>query len=156
MSSTPQITLRTMTEDEYADWYEKTQVGYAAAIGPARGLTPEQALVQSHKETDDLLPEGLATKEHRVWVACTADGTVVGNLWIRVRKPVAFVFNIEVDAGQRGHGYGRAMMLAGEEECRRLGFDRLDLNVFSDNETAVHLYTSLGYVSVSQQMSKQL
>jgi ribosomal protein S18 acetylase RimI-like enzyme len=69
---------------------------------------------------------------------------------------VPFIFNIEVDAEQRGHGYGRAIMLAGEDECRRLGFDRLDLNVFSDNETAVNLYNSLGYVTVAQQMRKQL
>lgn len=145
-----------MTEEEFAGWLEHTQVGYAAAIGPARGLDPEQALVQSRKEMAELLPDGLATKEHRVWSACTADGTVIGNLWIRVRRPVPFVFNIAVNEDQRGHGYGRGIMLAGEEECRRLGFDRLDLNVFNYNTTAIHLYDSLGYVVVSQQMSKDL
>jgi ribosomal protein S18 acetylase RimI-like enzyme len=156
MSTAPQITLRTMTEDEYADWYEHTLVGYAAAIGPARALTSEQALQQSGKEMAELLPDGLATKEHLIWSACSVDETVVGNLWIRARKPVPFVFNIEVNSDQRGHGYGRAIMLAGEEECRRLGFEQLDLNVFNSNETAVGLYNSLGYVTVAQQMRKDL
>ena len=156
MSTTPQVTLRPMTEAEFADWYELTIVGYAGAIGPARALTSEQALVQSRKEIDSLLPDGLATKDHLVWTACTDDGTVVGNLWIQARKPVPFIFNIEVDAAQRGHGYGRAIMLAGEQACRELGFDRLDLNVFNDNETAVRLYDSLGYFTVAQSMRKML
>ncbi len=156
MSTTPQVTLRPMTEAEFADWYELTIVGYAGAIGPARALTSEQALVQSRKEIDTLLPDGLATKDHLVWTACTDDGTVVGNLWIQARQPVPFIFNIEVDAAQRGHGYGRAIMLAGEQACRELGFDRLDLNVFNDNPTAVRLYDSLGYVTVAQSMRKML
>ena len=156
MSTTPQVTLRPMTDEEFASWFEHTQVGYAAAIGPARALTPEQALVQSRKETAELLPDGLATKEHLIWSACIADGTVVGNLWIRARKPVPFIFNIEVNEDQRGHGYGRAIMLAGEEECRQRGFEQLDLNVFNYNTTAVGLYDSLGYVVVAQQMRKNL
>jgi ribosomal protein S18 acetylase RimI-like enzyme len=156
MSTAPQITLRPMTDEEFAGWREHTEVGYAAQIGPARALTPEQAIVQARKETAELLPDGLATKEHLIWSACTADGTVVGSLWIRVRKPVPFIFNIEVSEDQRGHGYGRAIMLAGEEECRQRGFEHLDLNVFSYNTTAVGLYDSLGYVTVAQQMRKDL
>jgi ribosomal protein S18 acetylase RimI-like enzyme len=156
MSTAPQVTLRAMTDEEFATWYEYTEVGYAAAIGPARALTPEQALVQSRKEFAELLPDGLATKEHLIWSACTADGTVVGNLWIRARKPVPFIFNVEVNEDQRGHGYGRAIMLAGEEECRQRGFEHLDLNVFSYNTTAIRLYDSLGYATVAQQMRKDL
>ena len=156
MSTAPQVTLRPMTDEEFVGWRERTEVGYAAAIGPARALTPEQALVQARKETAELLPDGLATKEHLIWSACTTDGTVVGNLWIRARKPIPFIFNVEVNEDQRGHGYGRAIMLAGEEECRQRGFEHLDLNVFNDNETAVGLYDSLGYVTVAQQMRKTL
>jgi ribosomal protein S18 acetylase RimI-like enzyme len=156
MSTAPQITLRPMTEDEFTSWRERIGVGYAAAIGPARALTPEQALEQSHKEMSQLLPDGLATEGHLLWSACAADGTVVGDLWIHARRPVPFIYDIEVREDQRGHGYGRAIMLAGEEECRQRGFDRLDLNVFGYNTTAIALYDSLGYVVVSQQMRKQL
>jgi ribosomal protein S18 acetylase RimI-like enzyme len=150
------VTLRPMTEAEFESWKERIGVGYAGAIGPARALTPEQALEQSHKELRQLLPDGLATKEHLLWSAYAEDGTVVGDLWIHARKPVPFVYDIEVREDQRGHGYGRAIMLAGEEECRSRGFDRLDLNVFGDNTTAIALYDSLGYVVISQQMRKQL
>ena len=59
-------------------------------------------------------------------------------------------------SGQRGNGYGRAIMLAGENECRRRGYARLDLNVFGTNRTAISLYESLGYTVSSQQMSKRL
>jgi ribosomal protein S18 acetylase RimI-like enzyme len=69
---------------------------------------------------------------------------------------VPFIYGVEVDSGQRGKGYGRAIMLAGEEECRRLGHKHLDLNVFGDNTTAIGLYDSLGYAVISQQMRKEL
>ncbi len=61
-----------------------------------------------------------------------------------------------MDADQRGKGYGRSIMLAGEEECRRRGYEFLDLNVFGNNSTAISLYDSLGYVVTSQQMRKTL
>ena len=67
-----------------------------------------------------------------------------------------FIFGIEVHSGQRGKGYGRAIMLAGEDECRRRGYAQLDLNVFGNNRTAISLYESLGYTVTSQQMRKRL
>ena len=47
-------------------------------------------------------------------------------------------------------------MQAGEEECRRLGHNQLDLNVFGNNSAAIGLYESLGYALLSQQMRKEL
>jgi ribosomal protein S18 acetylase RimI-like enzyme len=61
-----------------------------------------------------------------------------------------------VHEDQRGKGYGRSIMLAGEDECRRRGHEYLDLNVYGDNGIAIGLYDSLGYVVTSQQMRKTL
>ncbi|MER7251131.1 GNAT family N-acetyltransferase [Kribbella sp. NPDC000426] len=153
--TTPPVQLRPITDAEFPGWKDRTATSYAAAIGPARGLTKADALKAAYEETNKLLPDGPATEQHLLWFAL-ADDETVGSLWIRIGPRIAFIYSIEVDSTQRGKGYGRAIMLAGEEECRRLGHQYLDLNVFGDNATAIGLYDSLGYAVVSQQMRKEL
>lgn len=152
---TPLVTLRPITDTEFASWRDRAAASFAAGIGPAQGLDPAGALEFAYRETDRLLPEGAGTENHLIWLAC-AGGEPVGSLWINTRTRGAFIYGIEVDADHRGKGYGRAIMLAGEDECRRLGFSQLDLNVFGDNSTAIRLYESLGYTVTSQQMRKEL
>lgn len=156
MSTPPPVTLRTMTDAEYVGWQDRNARSFAAGIGPLRGLDGEAAIEVAHAEVDRLLPDGLGTDKHLLWTAFGADGTAVGSLWISVRTPVPFVFGVEVEQAHRGKGYGRSIMLAAEQECRRRGYAQLDLNVFSNNPPAISLYESLGFETVSQMMRKQL
>ncbi|WP_238173293.1 GNAT family N-acetyltransferase [Kribbella speibonae] len=149
------VLLRPITDTEYPRWMERAAASFAAGVGPSRGLTPDEALALAYEETERLLPEGPATDQQLIWIAVAADEPV-GSLWISTKSKVPFIYGIEVDSGRRGKGYGRAIMLAGEEECRRLGYKQLDLNVFGDNTTAIGLYGSLGYAVISQQMRKDL
>ncbi|MBI3946789.1 MAG: GNAT family N-acetyltransferase [Armatimonadetes bacterium] len=50
----------------------------------------------------------------------------------------------------RDKGIGRRLMVALEEETRRLGKRRLYLSVWSANGPAFHLYTSMGYREVGR------
>jgi ribosomal protein S18 acetylase RimI-like enzyme len=147
------VTLSPITDAEFPGWRDRAAESFAAGVGPARGLAPDDALKLAYEETDKLLPDGPATEDHTVWVAWHADAPV-GSLWISTGPRVPFIFGIEVAAEQRGKGYGRAIMLAGEDECRRLGYSQLGLNVFGNNATAIGLYESLGYAVISQQMRK--
>ena len=61
-----------------------------------------------------------------------------------------------IDAGERGKGYGRAIMRGAEEELVRRGVTRMALNVFAGNTAAIQLYESLGYRITSQQMAKRI
>jgi ribosomal protein S18 acetylase RimI-like enzyme len=152
----PSVTLRPMTDPEYDVWREHAIAGYAAAIGPARGLDPQAALQSASDETSKLLPDGRSTAGHLLWTA-RHEGDPIGTLWISTGSPsAAFIFSVEVDEQYRGRGFGRSIMLAAEQECRLRGFSRLELNVFGDNHTAVALYESLGYHVTSQQMRKEL
>jgi ribosomal protein S18 acetylase RimI-like enzyme len=153
--TTPAVLLRPITDTEYPQWKDRAATSFAAGIGPVRGLTEDEALKFAFEETERLLPEGPATENQLIWIALAGDEPV-GSLWISTRAQVPFIYGIEVDSEQRGKGYGRAIMLAGEEECRRLGHKQLDLNVFGDNTTAIGLYDSLGYAVISQQMRKVL
>lgn len=144
-----------MSAAEYPAWKEQLATGFAAAIGPARGLAADEALKIAFAETEKLLPDGPDTEQQLIWVA-VADGEPVGSLWIGMQARKPFVYSIEVSAAQRGKGYGRAIMLAAEEECRRRGHNELELNVFADNPSAIALYNSLGYAVTAQQMRKSL
>ncbi len=151
----PPVTLRPLTDEEFAEWSRGTAASFAAGMGPSRGLDPAAAMEVAVQETARLLPNGRDTENHLIWVACH-EGEPVGSLWISTQKKNPFIFGIEVNEDQRGKGYGRSIMLAGEEECRRRGYEFLDLNVFGNNATAISLYDSLGYVVTSQQMRKTL
>jgi hypothetical protein len=47
-------------------------------------------------------------------------------------------------------------MLLAEDEARKRGRSRLELNVFGGNEVARKLYRSLGYVEAAVHMGKDL
>ena len=149
------MTLRPLTDTEFADWRDRAAAMFAAGVGPARGMDADDALKFAYEETDKLLPDGPGTEHHLIWLAQDGDEPV-GSLWIGTKPRIPFIYGIEVDGNHRGKGYGRAIMLAGEDECRRLGYHQLDLNVFGNNSTAISLYDSLGYTLISQQMRKDL
>jgi GNAT superfamily N-acetyltransferase len=153
--STPSVSLRPPTADEYDGWVTQGCEGYAADIGPARDLDPATALETAYQEFGALLTDGLETENQLIWMAVD-DGRRVGSLWISTQKATPFVYLVEVLPEQRGKGYGRAIMLAGEEECRRRGYTHLALNVFGGNSIATGLYDSLGYVVITQEMRKTL
>ncbi len=87
------------------------------------------------------------------------DGKRVGELWIGPagKDPARWwVWDVTIDEGVRGRGYGRKTMLLAEELARANGATHLGLNVFARNEVARSLYTSLGYQETSVHMRKEL
>ncbi len=148
-----------MNADEYAGWREREIDEYAnemARNGRFTGALAHEKAVDSYEA---LLPQGLETPGHAVWVGDdTESGTRIGFVWLGPTDDptVAYVYSIEVDEPLRGRGYGKALMRAFEVEARGRGFTRVGLNVFGDNDVARHLYESLGYTEVSRQMAKSL
>ncbi len=150
-----------MTDDEYSRWVTTSIAGYAESFVQNATMTAAEAAERSERDFAELLPDGRDTPEQHLWTVTDAStGDVVGSLWINVRDRgigrAAFVYDIEMDEGQRGKGYGRATMLAGEVAAKDLGATTMGLNVFGFNTTAINLYTSLGYEVTSQNMMKPL
>ncbi len=65
-----------------------------------------------------------------------------------------WIYDIYVEESLRGKGYGRRLIELAEEEARRAGVTRMELNVARDNEGARSLYESVGYREMSRQMYK--
>jgi GNAT superfamily N-acetyltransferase len=154
--------MRPMRDDEWDAWHAWVLPEYADDLVRNEGLTQEEALAQTIEETERLLPAGLATPGHHLLVAEEADtGKRVGYLWYgpRTRVPdpaVAWLYDIFVEESERGRGVGRVMLGLFEDEARAEGYRRVELNVFGDNPTAIHLYGATGYVEMARQMGKDL
>jgi ribosomal protein S18 acetylase RimI-like enzyme len=153
------LRLRPLREDEYANWRRLLVDGYATDI-EVHGDTPRQAALQkAEADTERILPQALQTAGHAIYVL-ESDGRAVGGLWLAERemdgRRALFVYDLHVDEQERGKGFGRGAMLLAEEEARRRGIERIELNVFGGNTVARGLYRSLGYVERAVSMGKDL
>ncbi len=148
-----------MTAAEFEDYRARQISEYATARVRAGYWSPDLAEMLATRQTDELLPQGLATPGVLLLAAEDDDAGVVGRAWVALDGPGGsgpWVFHIEVVPEQRGKGYGRALLEAVEQETARHGGQSLTLNVFADNAVARRLYESAGYLTTSLHMRKQL
>ena len=148
-----------MRADEYSAWYDLEIEEYARDISEHGDTTPDAARRKAVADMAEILPDGLATTGHWVFVL-EVDGAAAGRLWLAEReidgRKAMFIFDIEVNEAFRGRGFGRAAMHLVEREALARGRNRIELNVFGGNAVARGLDRSLGYVERSIRMAKDL
>ena len=149
------VTLRPLRDDEYDAWDAAHRAEYERGLVEFAGMTREAARAKVAHDVHALLPERLATTDVWIWVV-EADGRSVGTVWLGIRGSAPWLYDITIDANERGRGYGRAAMLALEDEVRTLGHESVTLNVWGGNDVARGLYRSLGYAEESVHMRKRL
>ena len=158
-SPQPAVRLRPMQPDEYPAFVAASKAGYTHDMVVHGGMGRAAAERKSEEDHAALLPDGLATPAHGIFVV-EADGESVGHLWVAERgspeRPTLFIYGIEIGEAYRGHGFGRRAMLLAEDEARARGIGRVELNVFGGNDVARGLYRSLDYAETSVQMGKDL
>jgi len=148
-----------MSAAEFEEWKHKSTETFAQEMAQASGQPIEATREQARQQFPALLPQGLDTAGHRLDVVIDSDGSDVGLLWIGPhpdRPGAAYVYEIEISAGHRGRGLGRAAMVAAEGLAREAGTQEIGLQVFGPNERARRLYDSLGYRVVATRMTKKL
>ncbi|HYM67224.1 MAG TPA: GNAT family N-acetyltransferase [Patescibacteria group bacterium] len=154
------IELVPMTPAQYDAWLPGAIADYADENIVSGRWSKEEAEERSREEFARLLPQGVATPEHHVWsIVRASDRTPVGVLWIHVMqkpRPIAFIYNIEIDPAFRRRGYAEQAMLKLEDEARRMALEGIRLHVFGHNSAARPLYEKLGYVATNLQMLKRL
>jgi len=155
------VSLVPMSEAEFRFYLERAVPAYAVARATAGDWTEEEALDKSRAAYADVLPVGLATKNHHLFTITDDEGSArVGVLWFMMDdgapSKAAFLYELRVwDEFQR-RGYGRAAMQAMERELEKRGARRVSLHVFGHNSVAIDLYRSLGYGTVDLVMAKRL
>jgi GNAT superfamily N-acetyltransferase len=149
------IALRLLREDEYGAWDAAHRAEYARGLIGHVGMSAEKAAAKVERDLSYVLPNGLATPDTWIW-AVEADGRRVGTIFLGIREGGAWLYDITIDEPERGRGYGRAAMIALEDEARTLGHATMALNVWGANEVARGLYRSLGWAEESVHLRKQL
>jgi ribosomal protein S18 acetylase RimI-like enzyme len=149
------IALRPLRDDEYDAWDAAHRAEYEHGLVEFAGMTRGDARAKVERDIPAVLPAGLATPDVWIW-AVESDGRWVGTVFLGRRGGDLWLYDITIDADERGKGHGRAAMLALEEEVRLLGAQSVTLNVWGGNEVARGLYRSLGYVEESVHMCKRV
>lgn len=152
--------LYAMSESEYALWAPRSRLSYAADKMRANGLTRSEAEKIATDDFNRLLPEGLGSKNHFLYSAKDESQNVIGFIWFCVlgadANRRAYIYDVIIEEAYRGQGYGKKMMTLVEKEIQALGIQRVGLHVFGYNETAIRLYSSLGYATTDLVMEKTL
>jgi len=154
------VSLKPMSPEAWEEWQVDSIRGYAEDKVRAGTWAADEAQQRAIDEFASLLPDGQRTAGHEFRSIVTEAGERVGVLWFapqaEIGRGAAFIYDIVVDADQRGHGYGRAAMEALEPLASSLGYDTIRLHVFGHNAVARSLYQSLGYLETDVQMEKGL
>lgn len=89
--------------------------------------------------------------EATVLFVARVDGSIVGSLTLALfRIPTgmrAWIEDVVVDSGARGHGVGEVLNTAALDEARRRGAVTVDLTSRPSREAANRLYRRLGFVA---------
>lgn len=152
------VTLHPMTDAEYDAYIASTVDDFAAERAQAEDIPLDEMRTTVSAQMASLLPQGLRTPDHHFWRVVADDGATVGTLWVHVEAaPLrAFIYDIVIDAAQRGKGYGEATMRALEEQLRPTSVTHIGLNVFGHNATARALYDKMGYRVAATFMLKRI
>jgi GNAT superfamily N-acetyltransferase len=151
------LRLERMTEEDVRAFVPAQTEEYARGIADHGGWSREDARAKAERDMAQLFPGGRASSgNHLFHLVEEATGGRVGVLWYREDARGIWLYQVLVEESRRGQGLGREAMALLEEEARRLGAARIELNVFGGNEPARSLYRSLGYREDAVVMSKPL
>jgi ribosomal-protein-alanine N-acetyltransferase len=92
----------------------------------------------------------IAGADTPVYVACDARRRIAGFAMLRLAADEAELITIAVDKGWRKKGVGQALMRAMLDDLMMTPARRLFLEVAADNAAALRLYTTHGFVKVSE------
>ena len=131
------------------------------------GKAALENFIIAHSQTDNLLSypdeitftaeeeaEFLKNKtqsENEIEILAELGGKIVGTAGIesiggKYKLRHRADFGISVDMNYWGLGIGRALTVACIECAKEAGYEQLELNVVADNERAICLYKSLGFI----------
>lgn len=153
------IELAAMSADQFEKWKPSNIADYAKQHTIGGKWTAKDSLRLAREEFDRLLPQGVATPDHRFFsMVLLPDRKVVGMLWVKVeREPrlASFIYMIEVFKPFRRRGFASQAMRLLEKDVRRLGHESIHLHVFGHNAAARSLYERLGYLPTNVLMRKR-
>jgi len=120
------------------------------------GETPEGAEQNIARNEAVLFKDGEPAEGQFIFDV-VSDDVSIGSLWLGKRSDHEwYVYDVVIDEGFRGKGFGRQTMQAAEDFAKSKNGSRIALNVFGPNAVARKLYGSMGYNEMAIAMFKDL
>ncbi|MGE5224851.1 MAG: GNAT family N-acetyltransferase [Omnitrophica WOR_2 bacterium] len=150
-----------MTETEFQAYLAEAIQRYAEEHVRAGNWHPVEALEKSRREHEQLLPEGLASKNNYLYsIIDENSGSRLGIIWFVVDldrpRRSAFIYDFQIFDEFRRKGYGSQALEALEEKLRASGIEAISLHVFGHNPIAQALYRKMGYEVTGIHMTRQI
>jgi ribosomal protein S18 acetylase RimI-like enzyme len=150
------VTLKPMTSEEYDKFFDRAVKNYADEKAAAGNWSKEEALANSKKDFDRLLPDGPNSENNHLFTIWDEE-TKAGAIWLaEIGNETGYIYDIYLEPEHQGKGYGKQAMLEIEKAAKDLGLSKIELHVFAHNETARNLYEKLNYETTNIIMAKKL
>ena len=151
------VKLIPMQQAEFEAYLEDDIRRYARAHVQAGSWEPSEALKKSRKEHEQLLPDGLASKnQHLFTIVDENTRAKVGSLWVKIQGRRAFIYDFIIAEALRGRGYAKQALAALDEMLKSMSVETVGLHVFRDNLIARALYKKMGFQVSGNYMRKVL
>ncbi|MGC4376458.1 GNAT family N-acetyltransferase [Fictibacillus sp. Mic-4] len=154
------VVLRKMNDEEFSVYLSYSVKNYGEEKAKAGNWPKEKALELAQQEFDQLLPDGLHTKNHFLYqIVDETSNEKVGYLWFHERgedQKTAFIYDFLIYEKHRGRGYAKQALAALEEVAKDRGIKTIRLHVFGHNQTAIKLYEKCGFEATNIQMAKMI
>ena len=150
------VKLIPMEQAVFEAYLEEDIQRYAQAHLEAGNWEPSQALEKPRTEHQQLLPDGLESKNQYLFSIIDASDQKLGILWVNIENGRAFIYDFRIDEAQRGKGYGKQALMALDEKLKSIEVQSVGLHVFGDNFIAQELYKKMGFQITGIHMKKRL
>lgn len=149
-----------MTEEQYSAYRTEFLDSLRIAFEKNCKVSSTDAILMAEQTLNDVLPEGLCTKDHDLFVAMQSE-EIVGYVWVvwnrKLFIPTAYIYDLRVVQQKRRKGLGRAIMSLVEQMASKLAMKQILLHVFHSNQNAFRFYTQqVGFEIQSSYLRKSL
>jgi len=142
------VSFRTFTEKEFEQYIKLAIQDYANSLFKGGYSTKEKSYEDSTCQINELLPEGLKTRNNYFYVIENDLNEDVGIIWYAQDKEDGYVYDFLILEKFRRNGYAFKALYEIEKYAKDKGINKLKLQVFKYNKSAMNLYYKVGYVSV--------
>jgi ribosomal protein S18 acetylase RimI-like enzyme len=157
-----ELVIDMATEDDWEDIMPGFVEGTYLAMGPDEREELGPATIRERCDMQANWIRGPEGFFNQAFVARTADGALVGHIWVArvlnqfTGRSEAVLLNLYVEENFRGQGAAKRLLEVAEEWARGQDLERMGLSVGVDIEPAVRLFEEMGYSVENQRMSRRL